>query len=328
MEIPLYSVYNKYNKASQDRSAAAPSSRKETAMELNQLEYFRALAGIRHFTRAAEEIAISQSALSRSVRRLEEELGTPLFTRGTKEIELTEAGRHFLTHVERALSELARGRQEIESERAPDRGVINLSFMHSLGSHILPELLSEFKRDYPHIQFNLDQNNSALLAKSLVSGTADLSLCSTMGNMEQLAWLYLYTEELFAVFPEDHPLASRASIQLREIENEPLITLKPNYSLRILTDQFCAIAGIRPAILFEGDDIVTTASLVAAHLGVSLLPRTPAMDTSGLVFLPISFPICKREIGIAWNAARPLSPAAYRFQQFIIDRFAKTTKQN
>lgn len=292
-------------------------------MEINQLKYFCVLANIRHFTKAAKEISISQSALSRAIGKLEQELGAPLFRRGGRDILLTPQGQRFLVHVEKALRELEKGRLEMEEGRDPGHGVISLSFMHSLGIHILPQLLSEFKQLYPDIQFNLNQDNSSVLAQSLLAGRSDVCLCSVMVNMEQLAWLYLYTEELFAVLPADHPLASRKTLELRELEDEPFITLKPNYSLRILTEQFWAISGIRPSIIFEGDDVNTATSLVGAHLGVSLLPKTTGMDTAGLVFLPISFPVCKREIGLAWSTTRPLSPAAQLFQQFVINRFRR-----
>lgn len=292
-------------------------------MEINQLKYFCVLANIRHFTKAAKEISISQSALSRAIGKLEQELGAPLFRRGGRDILLTPQGQRFLVHAEKALRELEKGRLEMEEGRDPGHGVISLSFMHSLGIHILPQLLSEFKQLYPDIQFNLNQDNSSVLAQSLLAGRSDVCLCSVMVNMEQLAWLYLYTEELFAVLPADHPLASRKTLELRELEDEPFITLKPNYSLRILTEQFWAISGIRPSIIFEGDDVNTATSLVGAHLGVSLLPKTTGMDTAGLVFLPISFPVCKREIDLAWSTTRPLSPAAQLFQQFVINRFRR-----
>lgn len=292
-------------------------------MEINQLKYFCVLANIRHFTKAAKEISISQSALSRAIGKLEQELGAPLFRRGGRDILLTPQGQRFLVHAEKALRELEKGRLEMEEGCDPGHGVISLSFMHSLGIHILPQLLSEFKQLYPNIQFNLNQDNSSVLAQSLLAGRSDVCLCSVMVNMEQLAWLYLYTEELFAVLPADHPLASRKTLELRELEDEPFITLKPNYSLRILTEQFWAISGIRPSIIFEGDDVNTATSLVGAHLGVSLLPKTTGMDTAGLVFLPISFPVCKREIGLAWSTTRPLSPAAQLFQQFVINRFRR-----
>lgn len=292
-------------------------------MELNQLKYFCALAGTRHFTRTAQEISISQSALSRSITKLEEELGIPLFKRGSRELLLTTAGQRFLIRAERALKELELARQDIAGEKDPDSGVIGLSFMHSLGIHILPQLLSEFKQLYPHIQFVLNQDNSSVLAQSLRAGKSDICLCSIMANMEQLAWVCLYTEELFAAVPRDHPFAQRTSLELKELANQPFITLKPNYSLRILTDQFFAISGIRPSILFEGDDINTAAALVSARLGVSLLPRTAMGEKADLVFLPISFPVCKREIGLAWSTVRPLSAAAQLFQQFVINRFVR-----
>lgn len=293
----------------------------EATMEISQLKYFCALANTRHFTRTARDISISQSALSRSITKLEQELGTPLFKRGSREVLLTSAGERFLVHAERALRELETARQEIADDRDPERGVISLSFMHSLGIHILPQLLSEFRQLYPRIQFTLNQDNSSVQAQNLLAGKSDICLCSIMANMDQLAWVCLYTEELFAALPKDHPFAQRSSIELRELANEPFITLKPNYSLRILADQFFAISGISPDILFEGDDINTTAALVSARLGVSLLPRTAVGERADLVFLPISFPVCKREIGLAWSTTRPLTTAAQLFQRFVINRF-------
>lgn len=292
-------------------------------MDLNQLEYFRALASIRHFTKAAAEISISQSALSRSINKLEQELGHPLFDRKKKEITLTPLGRRFLSHVERALNDIEEGRQEIEHANDPHGGIINLSFIHSLGGGVLPHLLSEYKALYPSTRFNLDQNNSAILAQGLIDGKSDLSLGSTMITMEHLAWTYLYSEEIYVSVPKDHPLASYSSVTLKDIEKFPFITMKPSYSLRILTDQFVSLAGIHPEIIFEGDDTNTVAGLVAAGLGVSLLPRVLASSDLGIKQIHISSPTCKREIGIAWNVTRPLSPAALRFQQFIVKRFAK-----
>ncbi len=292
-------------------------------MDLNQLEYFRALANVRHFTKAAEEISISQSALSRSINKLEQELGHPLFDRKKKEITLTPLGRRFLSHVERALNDIEEGCQEIRQADDPQGGIINLSFIHSLGGGVLPLLLSEYRALYPSTRFNLDQNNSAVLAQGLMDGKSDLSLGSTMITMEHLAWTYLYSEEIYVTVPKRHPLAAYSSITLRDIEKYPFITMKPSYSLRILTDQFCSLAGVRPEIIFEGDDTNTVAGLVAADLGVSLLPRVIAADDLGIKQIHISSPTCKREIGVAWNVTRPLSPAALRFQQFIVKRFAR-----
>ncbi len=291
-------------------------------MELSQLKYFQAVANIRQFTKAAQSIHVSQSALSRSMAKLEDELGTELIHRGGQGITLTSAGEHFLFHVDRILRELEAAEQELSVDAEGDAGTVTLSFLHSFGGYILPMLLSEFHRSYPQIQIKLNQNNSAYLAKQVAEGKTDLCLCSNMVMSDNIAWTYLWSEELFVVVPQDHPLAGRESVELAEIESEPLITMKPSYSLRMVVDQSFELASSHPEIVFEGDDVNTLASLVAARLGVSLLPQIPSTEHLGIVYIPVSFPACRRAVGIAWNATRQLNPAAIRFQQFVIKHFS------
>lgn len=290
-------------------------------MELSQLIYFRTMAHIRHFTKAAASLHVSQSALSRSISKLETELNVPLFARSDKGLALTGDGQRFLQHVERALQELDVACQDVASSKRPGHGVVNLSFIHSLNGYILPKLIKDFSLEYPDIKFHLDQNNSAFLARQVERGKTDLCLCSTMISSENVAWNYLWSEELFIIVPQSHPLASRQSIHLKELETLPLISLKPAYSLRILADQFFELADSHPNIIFEGDDITAIANLVAADLGVGLIPRLPGTEHLNLAFIPVSFPVCKRAVGIAWNTAKRLSPAAICFQQFVLQRF-------
>lgn len=291
-------------------------------MEISQLIYFQETARMKHFTKAARACAVSQSALSRAIANLETELGQKLFVRHTRHVELTAAGEHFLYHADRALRELKRGKEELAAVNRQGSGIVNLSFFHSFGGYLLPLLLSEFHARYPDIRIRLNQHNSKYLMHQVEQGKTDLCLCSTMTTTENIAWTYLWSEELFAAVPKDHPLAGRESVTLQDIEAEPLITLKPNYSLRTLVDQSFALADSHPQIIFEGDDVNTLASLVAAKLGVSIIPNIPGVEHLGIVYLPISFPICKRAIGLAWNTTKPLSPAALTFQQFVIRHFA------
>ena len=166
-------------------------------MELNQLEYFVALAHIKNFTKAAKSLNVSQPALSRSISRLEKDLNIPLFIRDSLKVNLTQYGQTFLTYAERILQELETARQDITNMAEPDSGVVNLSFMHSLGVYLVPELLKEFRKIYPKIQFRLSQNHSFLLSKQLFKGESDLCLCSSPINSEGIAWVPLLTEELF-----------------------------------------------------------------------------------------------------------------------------------
>ena len=219
------------------------------------------------------------------------------------------------------MQELETARQDITNMAEPDSGVVNLSFMHSLGVYLVPELLKEFRKIYPKIQFRLSQNHSFLLSKQLFKGESDLCLCSSPINSEGIAWVPLLTEELFIIVPSTHPLAHRSSINITEVASEPFITLKPMYGLRTKTEHIFEVASIGPKIRFEGVEIVTVASLVAANLGVSLVPKIPGMEHLDIKFISVDNPKCNRDIGLAWYANKPLSLAAHRFQNFIIDKF-------
>ena len=294
-------------------------------MEIAQLKYFQVMANIRHFTRAARMVDVSQPALSRSMSKLEQELGVHLFKRSDGEIELTPEGERLLRHADRILREVDTAKEEARLHRTGEPPMFKLSFIHSLGSYLLPRILRDFREIHPEIHIRLHQQDSATLAQQVATGETDLCLCSTIPTTEHSAWVYLWSEQLFATVPQGHPLADRTHVDLRELEDEPLIAPKKSYSLRILVDQFFELAGVHPIITFEGDDVSTISGLVSAGLGVSLLPKFAGAGYPGLAYIPVSFPVCKRAVGIAWNTNLRLSPAALCFQQFIMQRFnAKT----
>ncbi len=297
-------------------------------MDLNQLEYFKALAHINHFTQTAQNLSVSQPALSRSIAKLEAELGVPLFERSGKNIKLTQYGQLFLTHIERALQEISNGKQALADLSSPDRGVIHLSFLHSLGGYIVPMLISNFNKIYPNIKFRLHQYNSSQLTKRLTEGSCDLCLCSTIITTGTLGWVPLCSEELFVIVPNNHHFAKRKSLDLKEIAQESIITFKSTYGLRLLANQFFEAASIHPNITFEGDEIATVAGLVDANLGVSLIPHIPGLEHLNITFIPVSAPRCTRPLGMAWNINKYLSPAAKKFQQFVIDTFNEKQNKN
>ena len=290
-------------------------------MEWHQLEYFKSVAQMQHVTHAAERLSISQPALSRSIAKLEDELGFPLFDRSGKGIVLNRYGQIFLQHVERAMQEISEGKQVIQDLLHPNHGSVSLSFLHSLGSNVVPGLLSKFLANNPDIQFKLYQNSTNFLLDQLDAGEIDLCLCSPVNTREKIEWEPLFTEELFVIVPTGHRLAKRSSIELNEIKDEPVVTFKKNYGLRVLADQLFKEAGLSPFITFEGEEIITVAGLVEAKLGVALIPHVSGLDKSAISFLPISKPKCQRIIGMAWAKERYLSPAAQKFKKFVIDSF-------
>jgi DNA-binding transcriptional LysR family regulator len=290
-------------------------------MEWQQLEYFQTVAREQHFTRAAKKLAISQPALSRSIARLEDELGVPLFERSGRSIRLNRYGEMFLEQVDAALGLINEGVQKLRDMVDPERGTVSLAFLHTLGTHLVPDLLGSFRKKHPHIQFQLFQDASSDLFERLKAGELDLCLSSGPVKMSGVVWEELFRDELYVIVPEHHPLADRDEINLWEIADEPFISLKKGYGLRALTDRLCRQAGFTPNITFEGEEVTTVAGLVSAGLGVALIPETGGEDMRQIRRLHVRSPHCQRVIGIAWVEGRYLSPAAKLFRQFVLDHF-------
>lgn len=291
-------------------------------MEWQQLEYFKTVAELQHITKAAYELSISQPALSRSIVRLEEELGFPLFERQGKSIILNRYGQMFLRHTERALQEIEEGKKEIQDLLDPDFGTVSIAFIHSMGSNIVPQLVGKFREKHPGIAFKLSQNASNFLLEQLEAGEIDLCLCSPGLTKENIELAPLFKEELFVAVHAGHKLAGRSSISLAEIADEPFITVKKNYGLRVVAEHYFEKAGISPKVAFEGEEIWTLAGLVEARLGVALIPHITGLEAANISFLPIKGEVCERVIEAAWVKNRYMSPAVRKFKDFIIESYA------
>lgn len=296
-------------------------------MELAQLRYFVEVAHREHFTRAAEALYVSEPSVNRAIARLERELGTPLFDRRGRGIRLNTLGRAFLARVERALTELEEGRREVRDLSDPERGVVSVGFAHTVGAELLPRLLRAFEDAHPLMRFQLAQTATRpQVLSQLDAGEVDLCVSMPFPSHPHTRWVRLLTEEVYlAVPPHHHPLAARTTIALREVAAEPFISLKREYAMRLLADDFCRRAGFEPAIAFEGDEFATVRGLVSAGLGVALIPRLGwlAADDSSPVRLRVTEPVCERELGVAWREDRYLPAAAVLFRDFLIAHFAE-----
>lgn len=292
-------------------------------MEWQQIEYFQVVARLQHITRAAETLLISQPALSRSIARLEEELGVPLFERQGRSIILNSYGQLFLKRVDRMINEFQDGKKEIQDLLDPDYGEVSFGFMPTLGTYLIPNLISSFRVNYPNVNYRFKQNGNDLLLKQLESNEIDFCLVSSIEAKSQFQWVQLWREELFIIVPSSHHLANHESITLQEIANEPFVLLEKGNGLRGIADQLFQEAGISPKITFEGEEVHTIAAFVAAGLGVTLIPEFKGIDWDKISRIRLRTPNCQREIGLAWVEGRYLSPAAKRFRQFIINYFTK-----
>jgi DNA-binding transcriptional LysR family regulator len=284
-----------------------------------QLAQFAAVARLEHVTRAAQSLGMPQPTLSRAVARLEAELGVDLLARQGRAVRLTRAGRLLLGSVERALAELERGAEAVRAEADPATGRVAFGFLHTLGTEAVPELLRGFRDTHPRVRFQLVQDYVAAMLARLRAGELDLCLVSPLPDSPELTTRPLDEQRLHLAVPADHRLAARRRIRLAEVAEEPFVAVEEGYGLRRITDGFCAEAGFVPRIAFEGEEAETLRGLVAAGLGVALLP--PALVARpGVVELEVTAPRTRRAIGLAWVTGRPLTPPAEAFRDFVLSR--------
>jgi LysR family transcriptional activator of glutamate synthase operon len=291
-------------------------------MELQQLKYFREVAEREHVTRASENLFVSQSAVSRAVTQLEEELGVPLFYRQRRAMVLSPYGRVFLEHVTRAINILESGRRLLSELTGEESGVVSLGFLHSLGVEMVPRLIKEYRRKHPRVQFTLlVQRSGAMLMEELVAGSIDLCLSVPgMFGQSEVRWSHLLDEELLIAMPQTHRLAARRTLNMRELSSEPFLALSPEHTLRVIFDKVCADASFLPKIAFEGMDIATLRGLIAAGLGMGLLPPAPARF-AGIVEIKLSPGHPIRPLGIGWVDDRYLPASAIEFRKFVVSKF-------
>ncbi|MFI6445437.1 LysR family transcriptional regulator [Kitasatospora sp. NPDC050543] len=284
-----------------------------------RLAQFAAVARLEHVTQAAQLLGMPQPTLSRAVARLEEELGVDLLARQGRTVRLTRAGRLLLSSVERALAELERGAEAARAEADPAAGRVAFGFLHTMGTDAVPALLRGFRAGHPQVRFQLVQDYTAAMLERLRAGELDLCLVAPLPDAPDLTARPLDEQRLPLVVPADHRLAGRRRIRLAEVAREPFVAVERGYGLRAITDAFCAEAGFVPRIAFEGEEAETLRGLVAAGLGVALLP--PALVARpGVVELEVTAPRTRRAIGLAWMAGRPMTPPAAAFRDFVLGR--------
>lgn len=288
-------------------------------VEFRQLQYTLQIAETKNFSRAAEKLHIAQPSLSQQLSKLEHELGVKLFHRNTSSVELTHAGESFISHARGIMDAVEQLRQEMDDISQLRAGRVHIGSMPITGSHLLPYVLPAFKAAYPHIDVTLLEDSSLHLEKLTAGGGTDLSLLSLPLQEPTLTYEIIGEEKIDLAVPPEHPLAQsdqlHKAVKLSQLANEPFILLKKGQGFRRLALELCKDAGFDPNVVFESNNMETVQSLVAAGMGVSLVPRLIARAKSSEltpVFLPLD-PSPSRTLIIAYRKGRYLSKAAEAF---------------
>jgi DNA-binding transcriptional LysR family regulator len=286
------------------------------AMELRQLRYFEAVVRRRHFTRAAEELHVAQSALSHQVRRLERELGIELLRRTTRSVEPTEAGALVAARARAVLAETGALRGEIDELRGLVRGRLTVGAMLFGGELDIPRLLLEFTARFPDVEVGVREGTAARMRELLDDGSIDVAFALETAPVQGMQRLELSSEELAVLTAPDHPLAGTRALPIAALADQPLIAFGLGAATRRCVDAALSAAGVQPRIAVESNDLALSRVLAARGLGVAILPRSFAELPGPAVSLRPLAPALRMAVVLWWHSDRRISPAARAFVEF------------
>jgi len=296
-------------------------------VELRQLEYFLVVAREGNMTRAAKKLYTAQPSLSRQIQKLEDEIGAPLFDRSKRGMSLTVVGATFLQYVQRGFDQFDAGRQAVRDLLGPEHGHIRMAFLPAVGADLLPEALAAYRERFPDVQFTLRQSTTLETLRWLRAGEIDLAIATALpfGMPEPgLESAPLLVEELYAALPSNHPLGSQSSIELRQLADEPFVLVGGGSGLRRVIEAACQQVGFMPRVAVEGEELATVRGLVAAGLGVSLLPGLALHEWGRLrpAIVPLR-PAPTWTVQVIWDAERYLPAATRTFRDFLREYVAE-----
>ncbi len=288
-------------------------------MNLEYIRYFVKLAELEHYTKAAEELCISQPSLSHAIRQIENELGVQLFERKGRHTLLTRFGEEFLDTSRRTLSALDTGISALKRSAAGE-GVIRLGFLRGLGVDFVPRLAREFIAQNlgKDIRFTFHTERTEALLDKLSERGFDLVFCSAPKPEQNMRATPVLSQKLVVIVPKGHPLAEKKSVNLAETLNYPQIYFAAGSGIRDVIDGLFSATGGQPKIISETEEDQVIAGLVAAGFGIAVVPEMEILTNLDVAVLEIEYPPYKREFFMVENTEMYLSPAASAFRDFVI----------
>jgi DNA-binding transcriptional LysR family regulator len=282
-------------------------------MELRQLRYLVALADEGHFTRAAARARVAQPALSQQIAKLERELGVPLVERTTRRVHLTDAGKLLVAHARRALGELDDARAELQQLTGLVSGRVTIGLTTTPGPLDLVRLLAAFHAHHPHVELAVREDLSTALGDALRADELDLAFLSIVDERDRrgLELVELAEEPLVLALPDQHPLATRARLRVTDLRDEELIGFPAGATIRDAVQRAARAAGFEPRVAFETREVARMRALVAAGLGLAVLPRSDAQAPGPPVRIAaLRAPTLRHRISLCWRAGKRHAPAA------------------
>jgi LysR family hydrogen peroxide-inducible transcriptional activator len=296
-------------------------------MTLTELKYIVAVARERHFGRAAEACFVSQPTLSVAIRKLEDELGITLFERGGTEIGVTTIGQQIVSQAQKVLEESANLKELARLGHDPLAGALRVGVIHTIGPYLLPKLVPTQIERTPQMPLILQENFTVKLIELLRQGEIDCAIMALPLPDAGLMTQPLYDEEFIVVIPAAHPWATRKSISAEDLKQQNMLLLGSGHCFRDQVLEVCpelsrfaaSSEGIQRT--FEGSSLETIRHMVAAGIGITVMPRTsvPKEERNNklLRYIPFERPIPDRRVVLAWRKSFPRAAAIEALAQAV-----------
>lgn len=287
-------------------------------MEINQLRYFLTVIELGSFSKAAACCHISQPALSIQIQKLESEVGKQLLERTRRKIMPTESGRILLGRAKRALAQLELAKREIQTNEKTNAGSVTVGVLPTIAPFFLPTVLQTFREHCPKIRLSLCEEKTARLLEMIEENQLDFAIACPPIRENGLEIEKLFTEELLLALPQQHKLAQKEKIHLKDLESEYFILLQEGHCVADQILDFCNRHGFHPQIVLRGGQISTIQSLIKTGMGVSLIPQMAADDNVfKITYRSLERPQPKRVIAIVKRRGHCLKKSVEDFLQHL-----------
>lgn len=289
---------------------------------MQQLAYFVAVAQERHFTRAAELLGVAQPTLSKQVRVLERELGTPLFDRARGNIALTQAGELLLPLARRILTDVDTARRQVQELAGVRRGRVRLGATPSLMTGLLADVLAAFRRRFPDIELHVQESGSQDLVQHLSGGELDLALVIVPRRLSErgLVTTPIIREDLVVVSSwEAPPPSASGTLRVADLRGRPLVMFRPGYDLRDVTLEACRTAGFEPTPAVEGGEMDAVLRFAEAGVGLAVVPSMVLQSRPRLRRTSLTDPRLRRTVALAHRTGAAVPAAATAFRLTLMD---------
>ena len=273
-------------------------------MNLRDLRYLVAVAEHRHFGRAAEACFVSQPTLSTQVKKLEEELGVVLIERTNRQVMLTPVGERIVAQAQRVLREVNQMVDIAQAYQDPFGGEFRLGIIPTVAPYLLPKILGPMRKAFPKLKTQLTEGQTQTITRMLRDGELDAVILALPAEEDNIEQVHLYKEPFYFAASKLHPKAGRKSVRLADLENEQVLLLEDGHCLRDQALAICTNAHAVENTNFRATSIETLRQMVAANIGITLMPELAISPKTGPVrYLPFEGAQPHRNIGLCWRSS-------------------------